>query len=75
MPPTTLLTLGLCLMLPPVLGAPVVDDVIPPPERGAPALPLGKVDWWRTGTDGAPTVEGMRGKVFLIQTYAFFCDT
>ncbi len=75
MPLTTTLTLWLCLMIPPAAGVPAADDVLPPPERGAPAVPLGKVDWWKTGPDGVPSIEGMRGKVFLIQTYAFFCDT
>jgi len=51
------------------------DDPLPSPEVGEVAPSLGYVEWRQLPGGKPPVIEALRGKVVLIQTWVWFCDS
>ena len=66
--------LALTLITGQALGA-SDDDPHPPPQVGEVAPSLGSVEWRQLPNGKPPVIEALRGKVVLIQTWVWFCDS
>lgn len=51
------------------------DDPLPSPQVGEVAPSLGYVEWRQLPSGKPPKIEELRGKVVVVQTWVWFCDS